>query len=167
MFPRKFTNPCMIALFIVPALALGNGVKLNIPPMRSMKSTRSVPLSEALEKSKLCDFAKMSVEIAASMEEEKGSEFKVYKTSKPVPEVLEHYAKVAEKNGMADAAPMIWDNSKGKKDEKQPKDCSGTLVFSIDSAKGRLGITIVAYRAEKGKTTTVYVFLPPAEKKDK
>lgn len=156
---------CLLLPLLVPLFASGRD--LDLPPMPGMRSTRGKPLSEELEKSKLCDMAKFGLEMAASMEGDKESEYKVYKTSKSVGEVLQYYADLAAKNGMGDASPTIWDNSKGEKDENQPKDCSGTLVFSMDYAKERLTVTIAAFREAKGSSTTVYVFLPKTEKKAK
>ncbi|MEW6359547.1 MAG: hypothetical protein AB1696_24630 [Planctomycetota bacterium] len=165
MFIRKFANSYLVAALLLPLFAIGEDVQL--PPMPGMRSTQKKPLSEELAKSKLCDFAKLSIEVAASMEEERGSDYKVYKTSKSVPEVLDYYAKLAEKSGMGDASPAIWDNSKGEKDENQPRDCSGTLVFAMDYAKERLNVTVVAFREAKASATTVYVYLPQTEKKTK
>ncbi|NOZ23566.1 MAG: hypothetical protein GXP25_21020 [Planctomycetes bacterium] len=165
MIRSKIASLCLFALFLVPLLAAGKDVDL--PPMHGMRSTRGKPLSEVLEKSKLCDMAKFGLEMAASMEGDNGSKYKAYKTSKSVAEVLEYYAKLAAKSGMGDASPTMWDNSKGKKDENQPKDCSGTLVFSMDYAKERVSVTIAAFREAKSSNTTVYVFLPKTEKKTK
>ena len=165
MFHVRTIKIGLVALLLFPAFAGGQSTKLKLPTMPGMRSTRKKPLAKALEQSKLCDFAKMGMEMASFMHEESGGDYKVYKTSKSVREVMEYYIKVAEKNGMPDASPAMWDNSDGKKDENQPKDASGTLVFSLNLVNEQISVTIAAYRAQRDRTTTVYIFLPVTEKR--
>lgn len=153
----------LIALLLLSALAEGQQGKLDLPLMRGMKSTKKVPLSEAMEKSGLCDMAKMGPELAASMTDE--ADFKVYKTDKSVAEVIDFYKDFAAGNGMPDVRPSFWDNSAGKQGEDKPRDSSGTITFAFDFEKARIAVTVTAYRAAGDKKTTVYVFLPQSEKK--
>lgn len=162
---QKSTKPGLIVLVLLSTLAEGQSAKVNVPIMTGMRSTKAVPLAEALEKSDLCDSAKMGLDLMASMEQEKGSEFKVYKTSKTVVEVLDFYVDFAKKNGMPDATRNLWDNTKGKEEAEKPKDSSGSITFSFDMQNEKITVSIGLFRAEKEKTTTVYMFMPPAEKK--
>ena len=157
--PRIVTTG-IAALLVWSALAEAQRPKLKVPVMPGMKPARRMLLSEALEKSDLCDVSKMGPDLAASIAEESGAAYRSYTTKKSVSEVLAFYAKFAAESGMPDVVPSLWDNTKGKEGKDKPKDISGTMTFSADYAKERLTVTVVAYRAEQDKKTTVYVFLP-------
>ena len=152
----------LISLWLPPVLADGQKAKLTVPLMPGMRATKKVPLSEALEKSSLCAAAKIGPELAISMAEE--ADYKVYKVPKSVREVVDFYLEAAAKNGMPDATPTVWDNSKGKEDEKAPKDSSGQVIFALNLENERLSVTVVAYRTQKDSATTVYVFQTQGKK---
>jgi len=67
---RPFSVTCVAAVFVLLAVCVeAQGRKLKVPVMPGMKTAKRMTLSEALDKSTLCDFARMGPDLAASMAE--------------------------------------------------------------------------------------------------
>ena len=100
MLRRTSTRTRLFMLLAISSVAHGQPLESIVPVMKGMRRVKKVPLLESLQKAELCPPAKMGPEFTAEMENDKGSEYRVYKTVKSVSEVMQHYTEFAQNSGM-------------------------------------------------------------------